>query len=150
MISFILVLIFTFFYTSIAEYWAHRFLMHQGIFGKNSIWYAHTVEHHANHRNDINIELSFFHSFILGLPLLVFCFWLGFLWLICLVIMAWLHSYSWTLLHSAYHGVARHLWVKKWWYYKVWERHHLLHHKYWNKNYGAVFIWTDYLFGTKM
>jgi sterol desaturase/sphingolipid hydroxylase (fatty acid hydroxylase superfamily) len=148
MINFILVLIFTFFYTSIAEYCAHRFLMHSLIFGKNKIWYAHTIEHHKNHNNEVNIELPPWQSFILGFPLLLFCFFLGWSWLLAVIIMSIVHATSWSILHSAYHGVGC-FWVRKFWYYKKWERHHLYHHKHPRKNYGAVFIWTDYLFGTK-
>jgi hypothetical protein len=146
---FFLAILFSIFYTAIVEYAAHRWLMHKGIFGKNRIWRDHSIEHHVHRRTDINIELPPTHSFILGLPLLLLCFWLGWLWLLCVIVMAILHATTWTVLHSTYHGVGKFPWVKKMWYYKQWETHHLYHHDHPRKNYGAVFIYTDYLFGTK-
>jgi sterol desaturase/sphingolipid hydroxylase (fatty acid hydroxylase superfamily) len=135
-------------YTMIGEYASHRWIMHYPLFGKNKIWREHFIEHHIHHRNDVNITLSPVTSFILGLPLLVFCFWLGPLWILAMVIFSIMHAGSWSILHSAYHNVG-YMWVKNFWYYKKWERHHLYHHSHPRKNYGAVFIWTDYLFGTK-
>jgi hypothetical protein len=135
-------------YTMLAEYFSHRWIMHHALFGKNKIWKEHFVEHHIHHRNDVNITLSPVTSFILGLPLLVFCFWLGWWWVLVLVVLSIMHAGAWSILHSAYHNVG-HFWVKNWWYYKQWETHHLYHHDHPRKNYGAVFIYTDYLFGTK-
>lgn len=150
LLLFFLCFCFSIFYTMIAEYLAHRVAMHSLFFGKTKFWYAHAVQHHAQHRNDVNIELPPIHSLILGIPLFIFCIWLGWLWFFTVIILAFLHASTWTILHSTYHGVGHFSWVKRWWYYKLWERHHLLHHDHPRKNYGAVFIWTDYLFGTKL
>jgi len=137
-------------WTMLGEYAAHRWIMHSySIFGKTKFWREHAVEHHAKKRNDVNIDLNPQTSFALGLPLLIFCFWLGPWWITGLIILACLHAYSWSILHATYHNVGKTQWVKNFWYYKKWERHHLYHHDHPRKNYGAVFIWTDYLFGTK-
>lgn len=142
-----LAIVVAFFYASFIEYFAHRFTMHKPGLGKGTWWSEHTVEHHAKKRTDINIVLSALTTFMAAIPLLVFCIWLGLLWALIVLSCCVLYAAVWSSLHAAHHEVGSK-WITKVPLYKIWRRSHLLHHEHPSKNFGTIFIWTDYLFGT--
>lgn len=136
-------------YASFAEYIAHRWTMHKPGLGKIHIWEEHAVQHHAGSRNDVNIVLSGLTVFVGALPLLIFTFWLGWAWVAIVLLGSILYAALWSNLHASYHEVGSK-WLEKFPLYPIWKNHHLNHHLHTNKNFGTVFVWTDYLFGTKI
>ena len=145
----LIVLFISFIYASLIEYGAHRWTMHSPGFGKIPLWEEHAIQHHAKHRMDINIVLSGFTAFLAASPLLGFCFVLGWLWLVIILFGCMLYAQIWSSLHASYHEVGSK-WIINFPLYKIWEHHHLEHHKRPTKNFGTIFIWTDYVFGTKI
>jgi len=133
---------------ALGEYIAHRWVMHRGVLGRNAWWREHAVEHHGHNRNDVGIDLSWPTVLLVASPMLLGCIVLGWQWALFVVGESMFYAWLWTSLHSAYHEVGCE-WIKRWSYYDQWKHHHMLHHDYPNKNYGAVCIWTDYAFGTK-
>lgn len=131
-------------YIVIAEYLVHRFVQHRGlILGKKSeVFQRHAVEHHAKRRYDINTSIGPLTSIALASPLFLIAPW----WMV--IGCALIYDRSWTCLHKAHHDLGC-AWLKRVPGYGLFRRHHLAHHTKANTNYGAVFIFTDYLFGTK-
>jgi sterol desaturase/sphingolipid hydroxylase (fatty acid hydroxylase superfamily) len=146
-VNWFLIIIVSFFYASLIEYFAHRWTMHRPGLGKGSWWSDHAIEHHKKHRMDINIVLSALTTFFAALPLLLFTFILGKWWIIFVLVFCMLYAQIWSSLHASHHDVGSS-WISKLPLYKIWRQHHLVHHDHPNKNFGTIFIWTDYLFGT--
>jgi sterol desaturase/sphingolipid hydroxylase (fatty acid hydroxylase superfamily) len=136
-------------YAAIAEYVAHRWFMHMPIPTRTKVYENHAVEHHGKGRNDINISMDPIAVAILGSPVFLPILIVGWWWGIFTVIMLVLYQQSWTKLHHAHHNL-KYRWVKRIPGYYLMRCHHLLHHDHPNKNFGAVFIFSDYLFGTKL
>lgn len=138
---------------SIAEYWIHRSLMHKPRLGKTgplkSVYQDHAVEHHGKHRNDLNIDMPLYNHLTIGSPALILFYLLGgYIAVTCLLSVFVFHSYTWTKLHRAIHSLEDN-WMGRSWFFKYFYNHHVGHHDRPNKNYGVVFIFTDYIFGTK-
>lgn len=136
-------------YTPFAEYVVHRWLMHRPTFGDNAVWRNHAIEHHAKSRFDINIDLPPHSAIIAATPLLVFCLWLGWPWAVVVAASAALYAHLWSVLHACYHDLAQH-WLAGQPFYEEWRRHHMVHHDDPDTNFGAIFLFTDRLFGTRM
>lgn len=132
-------------YIIAAEYVGHRFVQHRGIVvGKKSrIFQRHAVEHHAKRRHDINIAVGPLTAIAVASPMFLVASW----WVV--IGCALVYDRIWTSLHSAHHDLPGYEWVRRIPGYRLFRRHHLAHHTKANTNYGAVFIFTDYLFGTK-
>lgn len=140
---------FTFLYAGFAEYAAHRWTMHYPGLGKASWWQEHAVEHHAKGRNDINIDLSALTTLFAGVPLLVFCPWLGWPW-VCFVMLACIvYAALWSNLHAAYHDICDS-WLTRLPFFAYWKAHHMRHHDHPGRNFGTVFVYMDWLFGTQI
>jgi sterol desaturase/sphingolipid hydroxylase (fatty acid hydroxylase superfamily) len=121
--------------------------MHKRIGG--SYWEEHAIQHHAKDRVDINIAITPTQTLIGSLPVYIAGYLLCGWWAVALsIFFALFYSFAWTALHSSIHNLG-YTWVTYIPFYKVWRDHHLVHHKHVNKNFGTLFIWTDYLFGTK-
>lgn len=138
---------FTFFYAGFAEYAAHRWTMHYPGLGKASWWKEHAIEHHAKGRNDINIDLSAFTTLFAGAPLLVFCPWLGWPWVSFVMLACTAYAALWSNLHAAYHEISDS-WLARLPFFAYWKAHHMRHHLLPDRNFGTVFIYMDWLFGT--
>lgn len=134
-------------YTPLAEYAAHRWLMHYPGLGKGSWWREHAIEHHGKGRNDVNIDINALSVSASVIPLLIFAFFLGWAWVAFVLVASICYAALWSSLHESYHGISEN-WVTKLPFYSVWRKHHLLHHEQPKRNFGTVFIFTDRLFGT--
>lgn len=145
----LIIIIIAFIYASLIEYGAHRWTMHKPGFGKIPLWEEHAVQHHAKHRNDINIVLSAFTVLLAASPLFFFCFILGWPWVAVVLLGCVFYAGIWSALHASYHGVGGKL-ITKLPLYPIWKKHHLAHHKRPTKNFGTIFIYTDIIFGTKI
>lgn len=135
---------------AVGEYSSHRWIMHKKRWWL-PIWIFqnHTIEHHHHKRNDINIDLPIRIHLVVGFPLIVgasFWSWQCLSSLLCAFLF---HSYVWTKLHRAIHGLENN-WTNKTRWFTEFKSHHELHHKRPGKNFGVVFLFTDYLFGTKL
>lgn len=136
-----------FVYAVCVEYLAHRYAMHRGSLGMWYFWQEHAIEHHHKGRNDINLEISPITALVLGSPLLAWCPVVGWSFAFVVVSLALGYCVVWTALHKAHHGIGC-LWLRRMPGYAALYRHHLLHHLNPTKNFGAVFIFSDRLFGT--
>ncbi|WP_363322087.1 sterol desaturase family protein [Accumulibacter sp.] len=134
-------------YAPAAEYIAHRWVMHVPGLGKGSWWRDHAVEHHRRGRNDINIEVSALTVVLTASPLFALAIPLGWPWVATLLMCCILYAALWSSLHAAYHGKAD-TWLTQLPWYPVWKRHHERHHERPDRNFGAVFVYSDALFGT--
>jgi len=148
-VSWLIILIIAFLYGSLVEYGAHRWTMHKPGLGKIPLWEEHAVQHHAKHRMDVNIVLSAFTVLLAASPLFGFCFILGWSWALIVLFGCIVYAAIWSKLHAAYHEVGSS-WIAHFPLYKIWRHHHLEHHKHINKNFGTLFIFTDFIFGTKL
>jgi sterol desaturase/sphingolipid hydroxylase (fatty acid hydroxylase superfamily) len=136
-------------YTPLAEYAAHRWVMHYPGLGRGAWWRDHAIEHHGKSRNDINVDIDASSVVAATSPCLVFGIFLGWAWVTFLLVACIAYAYVWSSLHEAYHGVSEN-WVTKFRYYDMWRKHHMFHHQRPTRNFGTVFIFTDMLFRTKV
>ena len=144
----------SFIFMALAEYFIHRDWMHKPFFDRLSkfgwVYTHHAVEHHGKNRNDINIDLPVKLHFMLGSPVLLIFFLIGgFQAILALSLIFLFHSYAWTKIHRAIHELEDN-WVGRLPFFWFFKDHHLKHHEIPNKNYAVVFIFTDYIFGTKL
>ena len=136
---------------ALAEYLIHKHTMHRRkMWLPNWIWKDHAVEHHKNERNDMNIDLPIWNHLIIGSPLIVGAFFVGLPCLLALLSVFVFHSYTWTKIHRGIHDLEKN-WIMKCFpgYYKKAKEHHELHHRRPAKNFGVVYLFTDYIFRTK-
>ena len=134
-----------------AEYLIHKHTMH-----KRKRWLPfwifkhHAIDHHRDDRQDLNIDLPVYMHLMIGSPLIVASYLLfGWVSTVPLLTTFFYHSYVWTHMHRAIHDLENH-WITKTRYYKRAKKHHLDHHDKPTKNFGVVFLWTDYIFRTKI
>jgi len=144
-------LVFWYFVMAFAEYLIHKHTMH-----KRKRWLPywvfkhHAIDHHKDGRHDLNIDLPIWMHLSIGSPLIAASYLIGgWVCTIPLLITFFYHSYIWTHMHRAIHDLEDH-WITKTNYYKRAKKHHLDHHKRPATNFGVVFLWTDYIFGTKL
>ena len=136
-------------YAHLAEYSIHRWIMHRPLGGwLRREYFEHAIEHHGRGRNDINISANPLVLFAVCSPLLVACPWLGWPWVAVVAAVTTVYAGVWTGMHSAHHDVG-YRWFSMLPGFEMWRAHHLAHHRQPNRNFGTVFIWTDWLFGTK-
>ena len=57
------------------------------------------------------------------------------------------HSYVWSKLHRAQHDLEDNWTFRLPWFAEL-KRHYLDHHIRPSRNFAAMFLWTDHLFGT--
>lgn len=135
-------------YAHLAEYAVHRWAMHRPFFGRNSSAYRdHHVEHHGKSRNDINIDASPLVVTFLASPFFAGCYWLGWPWAFAVLLFCAVYADLWTRLHFAIHSKPFLSWDCP--LLCPWIVHHHIHHANPGRNFGTLFPWTDYLFGTK-
>ena len=139
-----------YFVMAFAEYLIHRYAMHKKlVIIPEWIWKHHAIYHHRDNRHDLNIDLPFYIHLILGSPLILASTYFGLTSTLCLLAIFYYHSYVWTHMHRAIHDIKDH-WITKTEYYHKAKDHHLKHHRRPSKNFGVVFLWTDYIFKTKI
>ena len=137
---------------ALGEYFIHRYTMHRKIkILPKWIFEHHAIEHHKNERNDMNIDLPVWNHLIIGSPLIVGAFFVGLPCLLALLSVFVFHSYTWTKIHRGIHNLETNWIMKRFpWYYGCAKKHHELHHHRPGKNFGVVYLFTDYIFRTKM
>lgn len=138
------------FYAHVVEYAFHRWVLHQPLPGfLRNEFVEHSIEHHGKGRLDINIAANPFTISFVASPLLIFCLCLPWhIWMFFVLCLSFGWAGAWTALHMCHHDLG-FLWLKRLRIYNTWRAHHIQHHRNPRTNYGAVFPWTDYLFGTK-
>lgn len=151
MISYFVYLVIFYIVMVIGEYWIHKMLMHKPVLARSK-WFSwiftdHAIEHHKNERLDMNIDMPIHHHLIAGSPLLLGSFFLGWSAIAALLTIFIWHSYFWTKLHRAIHGLEDN-WIGRSWFYPAFRDQHINHHKNPTTNYGVTALWTDRLFGT--
>jgi len=136
---------------SLGEYVVHRWAMHRR---GSSFFQSHAVEHHGHNRNENrHMGLSLGQWVVANLslsPLTITVSLLAdpFFWIYQLAFTLWWFM-SWGFIHRAIHDEPSFWWGAYLVPWFRWSRaHHLNHHKKVTTNFGAVFPWTDYLFGT--
>jgi hypothetical protein len=137
-------------FISLLEYVGHRFFMHRPVldrFGLRRVFRNHAILHHHGDRNDLNVDLPIMTHFVWGFPILIVIAWIDIVGAMTLSACYVAHSILWTKLHRAIHGLE-HNCTKRLWFYALIKLHHLEHHRQPRKNFGAVFPFTDYVFGT--
>lgn len=138
----------SFLYASLAEYWLHRYAMHKSIFGRGWWWHNHVYSHHHINHPEVGMNMPTNVVMFVSLPLLLFAFWS--LWFAAAwVLFCWFYAVSWTAIHRAHHEAGAH-WAKRIPGYQALRDHHLGHHARPSTNFGTIFIWTDYVFRTKL
>lgn len=135
-------------YPILMEYVAHRWLMHKNVKGFYGFYKRHTLLHHKKKAEHINIDMQMEWSCILGMPSTILAFFACPYAAILFLILTIFYGYFWTKLHRSFHCIE-HNWVEKMWFYEGMKNHHLVHHLKPNKNYGTIFTFSDYFFGTK-
>ena len=137
-------------FVAVLEYVGHRYFMHRPLmdrFGLPDIFFKHAIIHHRDRRNDQNVDLPVRTHFIWGLPLIAASGYLDPVGAIVFCLCFVCHAVLWTKIHRAIHGLENN-WTLRLWFYRAIERHHLEHHRRPGRNFGAVFPFTDRLFGT--
>lgn len=137
-------------YVALVEYIAHRHFMHRPLLdrlGLRQVFHEHAILHHRDGRNDLNINLPLYVHCIWGLPSVGIVGLFDLVGALILSAVFVCHSILWTKLHRAIHGLEDN-WTMSFRFYSVIEHHHQEHHRRPGKNFGGVFLFTDYLFGT--
>lgn len=150
-------------YSSLFEWMLHKYVMHQIIFGFRYAFHAHAQVHHNIFRADESyhlqntddkktIPMAWWNG-----PILVTIssapFWLLGWWL-----EDWLVPLSASVTIACYYGTYEYLhWcmhlpksrrVEKSRLFRWLNGHHVLHHRYPNKNYNVVLPFADLMLGT--
>ena len=133
-----------------AERAVHRYVQHRWLFRLNftHVWFfRHAVLHHRDGRNDLNVDLESSYVLYVAGPIIAAaaCFDLG--GAVVLAAGFLFYGFLWTKLHRAIHDIENN-WARRLWCYPAIERHHLAHHRQPGRNFGAVFFFTDRIFGT--
>ena len=136
-------------YPILLEYFLHRYFMHYPIRGFWDFYERHTLLHHNRRVTHTNIDLPMWFSMFLGLPITILLFLCGYLWMsLIFTVFAALYGYMWTKIHRAIHCVE-HNWTEKLFIFNRMKEHHLVHHLKSTKNFGTIFIFSDWIFGSK-
>lgn len=154
------------FVMALGEYFTHRIFMHKRRRGFTEFYKIHHVEHHGQGVNHgIHMDQSSFFHHLIALPLYIGLaisayngetkYWMGGAYSIgtmYAISLSFLHhSLIWTATHRAIHGVRMNRfdkWIVRQKGYAWRSIHHEIHHQRPNKNYGVVYRWPDWLFGT--
>ena len=143
---------------SLAEYIAHRWIMHRpGIIEEE--YYVHTKVHHGRFYKDfendpdplakhVNIKMSALNNLFYGSPIFLGLWYFEFYaMLIVLASFTILHAWTWTLIHSEMHD-PKGAWFSVLRLYKFYRHYHYMHHKDNNCNYNVVCPLMDFVFAT--
>lgn len=139
---------------SIGEWYIHRHWMHKP--GKVEYYHPHHVEHHGMDRQEtehvdlhwtLALSTWFYTSPVWAIiTISTGQFYTALAWLAWLLACMWL----WSHCHRHMHDEKRSRWVEWLPFYWPMLRHHLKHHDRPNRNLGALFIFSDYFFKTKV
>lgn len=143
---------------SVCEWMLHRFVMHKHPFKFTYAYNAHTKVHHNIYKYDETyhaqegddgkkIPMAWWNGIVIALlsslPLLVF----GWKIFVLNYIVALCYYGVYETLHWYMHLPKKRKIEYKTWYRKL-NGHHILHHRYMNKNFNVVLPFADWIFGT--
>jgi len=145
---------------SVCEWALHRFVMHKPPFGFTYAYNAHTKVHHSIYKYDETyhaqtgddgkkIPMAKWNGIVIsllaGLPMFVF----GYQMFILTFIVSMCYYLTYETIHWYMH-LPKQRSVEYVWLYRRLNGHHLLHHRYMNRNYNVVLPFADMIFGTLM
>ena len=143
---------------SICEWLLHRFIMHNTLFGIKYPYETHAKVHHVVFKADETYQLqkvedkktipmAWWNGVVIAtlssLPLLYF----GLKFFLLNFVIAYCYYLVYETLHWYMHLPKRRFVEYRNWYKKL-NGHHILHHRYTNKNFNVVLPFADWLFGT--
>jgi ubiquinone/menaquinone biosynthesis C-methylase UbiE len=145
---------------AVLEYATHRWIMH-----KVNRWLDPNLEQlraHGKHHQGMNhhdlVDVPVRNGLRLTAPVilcvLVWGFFVGPVASIIapvLALLSWnfIYPYLWNRMHRAIHDLEANWFRRSGPIFRFFSNHHLQHHAQANVNFGTVFPWTDYLFGTR-
>jgi hypothetical protein len=146
-------------FVALAEYVAHRWIMHQTnrVLDPQGVQLTAHTAHHAGADDGEFVDIPLRNCLILSTPVFLAAAVWGLAvgsWTVVLspaaAMLAWcfLYTYLWTRLHRAIHGVERNWIARSGPLFRYFRNHHLRHHRNERVNYGTLFPWTDYVFFT--
>jgi hypothetical protein len=154
-----------FVYNSFFEWTLHRFVMHRRFWKLTYAYNTHTRTHHRKfgydhtyhliHEEDKStIPMAWWNGPVLILisliPVTLVAWFVGIWWiiLICAVVTSFYYV-AYEYFHWCMHDpkVKRRLIERSWFFYRL-NGHHLLHHRYMNRNFNVVLPLADLLLGT--
>lgn len=154
LVEILLSLIFSYCYASAAEWFAHRYLLHQKNQGLPKWLYVDHMNHHKFYKKDDfntgkdygNIDICLEHSvaFVI-LPALLFH---NLVLITTLLIFAVFHWHLYRQIHGGGHLRWNKPKLIPAWYYNECMRQHYLHHLNPKKFYNVSLLGGDYLFNT--
>ena len=143
---------------SICEWSLHRFVMHKPFLGFRYAYNAHHKVHHVIFKADESYQLQKEEdkktipmaiwngpviALLAGLPWLIF----GYKYFLLTFVVAYCYYLVYETLHWYMHLPRRRKIEYRTWYRKL-NGHHILHHRYTNKNFNVVLPFADLIFGT--
>jgi hypothetical protein len=144
---------------ALLEYSTHRWIMH--VANRLLDPQLRQLKSHAGHHKGANdpefVDVPLKNCFLLTSPAFVVLAVWGFAigpWSAVAIpaaaLLAWSFSYRylWARMHRAIHGIESNWFQRCGPVFHFFRNHHLRHHVNARVNYGTVFPWTDYLFGT--
>ena len=145
---------------SICEWLLHRFVMHRPFLGIRYAYKAHHKVHHVIFKADKSyhlqkqsdkqtIPMAWWNGIVIstlaGLPWLL----VGVKYFILAFVVSMCYYGVYETLHWYMHLPKRRKVEYRTWYRKL-NGHHILHHRYTNRNYNVVLPFADLIFGTLM
>ncbi len=145
---------------SICEWCLHKFVMHNPPFGFTYAYKAHTKVHHnvfkydetyhvQNNEDIKTIPMAKWNgiviSIMVGIPMLVF----GYKMFLMAFIVSMGYYGVYEVMHWYMH-LPRGRRIERMGVFRRMNGHHILHHRYMNKNYNVVLPFADLVFGTLM
>jgi hypothetical protein len=158
MIIFGIVVILCVLWCSVCEWLLHRYVMHKPILGFRYAYNAHHKVHHVIFKADSSYQLqlesdkqtipmAWWNGLVIAalssFPLLVF----GYKYFAINYVVSMCYYGVYETLHWYMH-LPRQRKVEYVWWYRRLNGHHILHHRYTNKNFNVVLPFADWLFGT--
>jgi hypothetical protein len=144
---------------ALLEYATHRWIMHKvnrlldpGLLQLKS----HGKHHQGSNHHDL-VDMPVINGLRLTAPFLLAVLVWGYVvgpatsvLAPGLALLSWsfVYTWLWNRMHRAIHDVEKNWFRRSGPLFRFFLNHHLQHHKHANVNYGTVFPWTDYLFGT--
>lgn len=143
---------------SVCEWILHKYVMHKPFFGFEYPYKAHARIHHVvfksddsyqlqNENDKLTIPMAWWNGLVIALlsslPLLI----IGYKLFIINYIVAICYYGVYETLHWYMHLPKKRKIEYNMWYRKL-NGHHILHHRYMNKNFNVVLPFADLIFGT--
>lgn len=151
-------------WASVFEWNLHRFVMHRPVWHLRRPFERHALVHHHIFKADESYHLSreedkhtipmaWWHGPVLiaieMLPSIVLSFYLGLQVLVISGIVSVIYFSAYEYMHWCMHlPKSQRRLIEQLWIFRLLNGHHLMHHRYQNKNFNVVLPLADWLFGT--